>query len=369
VPQIANFNRINYSPTFFNSDNKELKYLTNSSFIWASEPDKALFVNNLNLYGFRDVNWSTDKSKDKVRVMFIGDSFVEGFMAKDDETIPYQFNTLANTKNMNVEAMNFGIGGTDLTHYFKLIRDAVPLFKPDYLVLVLIANDMQETQFNPSLLENPIQAEINSYFKPRVYKIISDLINGKSIAKVWNGKAFNFFSAVPSKGNPWSDETYERECSKFVIPVISNAMKKGTFNPFMVNEYDVYAKSLREPIDITKQLNTIKNYSEQFCKSFMLVYIPSRNQVSDYYLQYQKDYCENKQPQSLMGDEYQIHAGKLREVTNLLGIKFLDLTESIKAEEINGKHLYWNYDEHFNSRGYSLSAGNIFEWWYNNIER
>ena len=59
----------------------------NASFRWNSKPDGASFVSHLNLYGFRDRQWNVAPSRGTERVMFVGDSLTEGFMATDDETI------------------------------------------------------------------------------------------------------------------------------------------------------------------------------------------------------------------------------------------------------------------------------------------
>ncbi|MCL5992398.1 MAG: hypothetical protein M1419_09915, partial [Bacteroidetes bacterium] len=110
IPEVTNFNRINYSPVFFGTNPSELKYLSNASFIWASDPDGVESLINLNLYGFRGNNFCIEPDPDKPRIAFMGDSFVEGYLAKEDETIISNFGKEVKLHGKNYELVNLGIG-------------------------------------------------------------------------------------------------------------------------------------------------------------------------------------------------------------------------------------------------------------------
>lgn len=95
----------------------------------------------------------------------------------------------------------------------------------------------------------------------------------------------------------------------------------------------------------------------------MIVYLPSRSQVSDAYLPFQAMYSVNKQPHSLMGKEYNSHAIDLARECRVFDIPFLDLTPVLRARERQGKRLFWSYDEHMRPQGYRLAAEKTFAIW------
>ena len=86
-------------------------------------------------------------------------------MTDDHRTIPYAFETQANKMNVPLEAMNFGVAGANISHYYKLIKDAVPIFKPEYLFILFFANDFPISQTIPSLFENSFQPLFTNILK------------------------------------------------------------------------------------------------------------------------------------------------------------------------------------------------------------
>ena len=361
VPDVINFNRMEYSQLgFSDGDGGGAKYLQNASFTWASGPDGVENKHALNLYGFRDDGFSLKKSAGRERVLFIGDSFTEGFMASDDETITDYFSRLADKDGLSIEALNMGIASSDMPEYLKLMRDAVPLFTPDDLIMVFYANDFPVPPF---ALGDALTPEYSSRFLPRVYYILKNMISGKVVARRWRAKPFPFFAATPSPLNPLSNEEYAAKVRRFADPLVLTAMEEGRFNPFAVDEFDKFKKYLRVGFDFTPYLESVKGFAENKSVRLHIVYIPSRSQVSDAYLKKQALYTSGGEATSLMGTEYQLHARLIGEATTKLNVPFLNLTPLLKEREAKGERLYWDYDEHMRPAGYEAIGGYIFEWW------
>lgn len=362
MPEIGNFNRMNYSE-IIHSPLSSSGYLANASFKWSSEPDNAEFVHNLNLYGFRDSDWTVEHKKGKERIVFIGDSFVEGFMAGDDETIPQGFRQEAGKNNDTFEVLNLGIGASDIKNYFSLIADSTPLFQPERLFLIFYANDFPKTgQFSPSWLNPTFAPEYADVFVPRLYSIIQRIHDNAPVARLWNSRPFPFIAATPDPRNPWSDKMAEERYMSIVEPAIAKAMKQGQFNPYSVNSYTLYKIKLQMPFAAGNHLRALKSFTRQHSVRLYIVYIPANHQVSDAYLQYHKQFDADKNPQSLQGKQYQIHARILGAVCKQLKIPFLDLTPLFREREANGERLYWNYDEHMKGKSYLLAGKYIYTW-------
>ncbi len=359
VPEVVNFNRMEYSQLGF-SDGGETRYLQNASFTWASGPDGVENTHALNLYGFRDDGFCLKKAAGKERVLFIGDSFTEGFMASDDETIPDYFASLAAEDGLSIEALNMGVASSDIPEYLKLMRDAVPLFNPDDLIMVFYANDFPVPPFE---LGEALTPEYSSLFVPRLYYVVKNMLSGKIVARRWRAKPFPFFAPVPSPLNPLSNEEYAAKVRRFADPLVLTAMEEGRFNPFAVDEFDKFKKYLRAGFDFRTYLKSIKGFAESKSARLRIVYIPSRSQVSDAYLENQALYTSGGAATSLTGEEYQLHARLIGEAAADLNVPFLDLTPKLKAHEARGERLYWDFDEHMRPTGYEAVGRYIFEWW------
>ncbi|MCB0600659.1 MAG: hypothetical protein KDC28_05505 [Saprospiraceae bacterium] len=87
LPEIKNLNRIDLDVNVLQETHRI--YQRDQDWYWQSALDtEALFVHRMNQYGFRDQEWCVTKPHDVRRILMIGDSFVEGVMASQDQTIP-----------------------------------------------------------------------------------------------------------------------------------------------------------------------------------------------------------------------------------------------------------------------------------------
>jgi hypothetical protein len=361
IPEIQNFNRINYQ--ILDGEQAPTEYLRNIKMLWKSYPDtNYAFIHELNTYGYRDKEWKEKKSAHK-RVFILGDSFVEGMMTTNDKTIPVGFENGASKDGKSIEVFNCGMMGIGLNEYIKFITDAVPIFKPDELILVMYSNDMPfQRAYQPTTVITPKK---NNYFKPRLLELIGRIRASDPIPLQFMKEEIPFYKGVPDKSNPWTFN--EAELAPHVRPDIAEAMKAGDFNNFRTNWYPNEKNFFSSQIDVNSKFQFIKNYLDKNNCKLTVYYIPSRLQVSDYYYQFEKTYCQINCPEtsSLMGEEYQIHAQILGDICKTNGIKYQDLTPIIRAKEDAGQHLYWSYDDHMRGDSYLMLGEEIYNTWSN----
>ena len=359
LPALANFNRIEYAPTTLTAEMRSKRYLMNTTISWTSEPDRAGSALHLNLYGFRDAQWDVAHKRAR-RIVFVGDSFVEGFMAADDESIPAVFASRAKAAGQDVEVFNLGIGGTDLSDYLKLIQDAVPALLPDEVVLVFYANDFAgQAPFSQAQVRPAFEARYRSPWMPRIAQVARRLIAGEPVALAWKAAAKPFLAAVPDPSNPWTAQG--TELAKYVDPDIADAMRRATFNPHSVNELAEYAHYFRQPVDVSAHLTWLRDFLKARNVQLRLAYIPYPAQVSDYYIPFKHRYG-GRDVKSMLGPEYSVQAAHIADVSARLSVPFLDLTPAIRAREATGDHLYWDYDHHFRPAGYKFAADALYAW-------
>lgn len=357
VPAFENFNRLAYSPTYSNIARGANAYLRNDSFVIASEPDAIDAVYDLNLYGFRDRDWPVVSRSH--RVMFVGDSFVEGYLTDESHTIPKRFESAATQRGLRVEALNFGVTGAGLKEYMQLIYDAVPLFGPQDVVLVLYANDLPAGAFDAEgMASTPFKP--SNRLRPRLLDALLRASRQERIPLAWHRPPVQYFPPVPHPGNPWS--RFEKRYT-FVEPRFASAMKAGRMNPFLTNEIHWYYRTLTIPVDVKPFMSTLHGFLREHGARLFVVYIPARHQVTKNYREYAKAFCAADKLHDLTGDVYQEHAATLRRTLDELQIPFMDLTAYLREREATGKRMYLRYDGHFEREAYTETGEQIFEWW------
>ncbi len=357
LPAVTNFNRVNYTAFARAGTGSFLgqrQPAVNAAFRWNSKPDGASFVSHLNLYGFRDRDWGVAAARGTKRVMFVGDSLVEGFMAADDETIPRGYERAAKSE----EVMNCGIGGNGIPEYLALIHDAVPLFHPQTLIVVLYANDLPTGATSALEVAPFLPNELNPW-TPRLVPTIARALRGKSVPRRWHSPPVLFVPVVPDPLNPWTNPLPE---FSRVDPAIADAMRTGGFNPFVVDLLNKSAAALQQPIDLTGALRELQSFTRAQKTELRVVYLPFSTQVSDHYIPFQKKYATHHEVTSLLDSRYQIHRAALARNCAALAIPFLDLTPLLRAVEEKGEHLYWDYDEHMRGASYLRVGATIDRW-------
>ena len=356
VAEIRNFNRIRHS-ALLTAKGQSPPPLRNARYRFESRPDEFSFVHELNLYGFRDRQWRIQRRPGTTRVVFVGDSFTEGAGAPQNATLVDGFREAANDPSL--ETMNFGIQGTGVGHYFTLLGDVVPLFRPDQVVLVLMANDFgnMATPDPRMLLGRMGKPVVNSPWEPRLLRLVADLRSSGTIARAWHGTPFPFFAAVPNPRNPWSDPRERRRLEQFVKPELASAMMAGSLNPHLPLGHEAQHYWFPRPSPIGQQLAILRDYLAHHECRLAVVYFPARNQVTDAYLKF--DALYNPPPiTSLTGPEYQRPAADTATACKALGVPFVDLTPPLRAWEATGRRCYWSYDNHPKAATY-LEVGRL----------
>ncbi len=361
-PQSAfpHLDRINYSPRAVSGPLLGQATLGHATIRFESAPDQAVSLHYLNLNGFRDREWEPSKTRGK-RILMVGDSMVEGFLAREEESIPRVYERLALESGAALEVWNLGIGGAGLDEYVRLLRDIVPAAAPDEVLLVLHANDLLGSAnfdlSNPSL--SPLPSKKTDTWTPRLFSVIRKTVKKEPLARAWHTRPFGFFAAVPDPANPWTSNSPEFE--RFVVPEIAAAMRAGRFNPFNVDEVHVFAKYLPHPFDPQPWLEAVKRLLAEHDTKLFIAYIPQTGQASDHYLPFRQQFSKPNAP-SLTSPVYQAGAAAVARAADTLAIPFLDLTPHFRDSEERGNRLYWSYDEHLLPAGYAFAAHQLYHW-------
>ena len=356
MPEILNFNRINYLKGAAASINSARSTLASASFNVYSELDGLQFTHKLNLYGFRDRNWRMQKQPGDTRVAFVGASMTEGVMADIDETMTAGFREAAPG---NIETQNFGIGASGISVYLPLVRDLVPAYNPQSIIIVLSENVIRPVKFHSSWLENPLVPELSSPWMPRIVQVLQYRKRHRQIIWRWHSQPFDFLPSVPDPINPWTDNKRAAYFENFIAPPIAQAMRNGKFNPFMADQLRTLEKTTARQVNLRPHFHALKKYLDKSSVNIGVVYVPNQVQVSDHYIAFQRE-LSTSTIDSFKDEKYQVHARYLTRLFSELDIPFLDLTPILRRAEDTGQRLYQNYDSHMKPEG--ILAG-----WTNNL--
>ena len=254
------------------------------------------------------------------------------------------------------EVMNAGMVGQGLVVYLQMVADLIPIYKPDVAVLCVYANDLGPDE--PTVPPFYLEPEFYDLYKPRLFEVIQQIRNGNPLLPRWIGKSQPFLPAVPLKTNPWTLN------EKVLVPRIkenlASEMKKGAFNPARTNGLFVEEHYLKSIPNLGETIPFFQYICAQNGVEPLVIYIPSRNQVTNHYLKYEREMCLEacNDSMSLMSEAYQLHQKIIAKQCSEFDVNFIDLTSEIKEKEALGSHLYWNYDEHMRGTSY-LHLGRV----------
>lgn len=128
------------------------RHARNVSKVFTNEDGtKALVVQNGN--GHRGTEYGARRSKEKIRIMFLGDSFTEGSQVNEEEL----FTTILERANPNWEVINAGVGGYGTVQEYLYLMNEGLHFNSDLVVLMVYENDFSDNclSYSPSMGPRP----------------------------------------------------------------------------------------------------------------------------------------------------------------------------------------------------------------------
>lgn len=117
------------------------------------------FYGNVNSLGYRDKEWSVEKSSNTTRIIVTGESLALGFYSyKENSDFPHQLENKINRKyrksNYKVEVLNAGAPSNSSLQCEYRIKNELLKFHPDVLIVVIGCNDLGDE--NPKMLPTRI---------------------------------------------------------------------------------------------------------------------------------------------------------------------------------------------------------------------
>jgi len=239
----------------------------------------------------------------RYRIIFLGDSFTYGVDTGDAGTFVAQLESLA----PSIETVNMGVAGYGIDQMYLWYMREQSRFAADLLVLALIDDDLRRMKLSVFLTQNP---------KPRLF-LRGDAVTVTNVpVPTWG--------AVGRSG--WLED--------FPNGLALVRILRSIYEMFL-QSYDPWALAEH----IFADLNRLSGQKHQ---RFVLVYLPTKA--------------------DLASDRRSEVAGHLEEFTARERIRFLDLTDRLKAaRKPSDAPLFAARATHYSEAGYKLIAESLLE--------
>lgn len=352
---------------------KGLIFAPNSKAIFDTEEFQ--FEANINDIGLRDRNFEIDK-KDKFRVLCFGDSWTFGWGVQVENSWPKQLETFLHQKgHKNVEIINCGQGGQYTSTYKIYVSRAVPLLKPDMVIIGVNQLDdlsqLYENNFKTELssnkqLKNLPKAFIKSSFGNYLL-LLKKMSSGKE------GNAIHVKDNWKSSSKGLIEDFSRIQKLRFLAldEKVQNLFTSGNLNTGLLNYYINFPDRIaifNNPEnnatkfaiqEMKKDFEEMKSICSEHGAKLVFANMPEPA-FTGHYVNYNpndvlnKYYLENNKIDSI----YQ-------SVANASNIDYVELTDHFISLTPKDKY-FFHYDGHPCERGYKEIGINIGKWLIDN---
>jgi hypothetical protein len=314
----------------------------------------------LNSHGLRDRERSYEAPPDTVRILALGDSFVEGFGVPLEQTVTQVLEASLRRSGYPVEVVNGATTGYSTDQQYLFYRTEGVRYSPRVVVLFLYYND---------ILYNEMQQYMGGLAKPvfvfrdgglRLYR---SPVPRPSPTPAPPAKPAH---AAADAESPSALIRWIQERLWFGAPRAYNALgRMGLWPPNRPRgarlEVRVYERRRIPEIEGAWEktaglLGELAREAASHQARVLVVYVPSRMEVNDraWQLTRERDGMDEK------GWDRGLVARRVGEIGQALGLPVLDLTPALRRADhgfLGGP--YYTYDGHWNALGHRVAADEV----------
>ncbi|MEN3044238.1 MAG: hypothetical protein ABDH37_03345 [Candidatus Hydrothermales bacterium] len=343
-----------------------------------------------NSFGLRDKERKIRKSYGKKRIIFLGDSFLEGIFCKNTLS-GYCEDSLLKFGINFIECVNFGVSNTDIRHYFYRLKEIGLKMSPDAVFLFFASqNDFVKVGYGnkpiPLVAEHPLPSLLGKLmprftwlvinrtqfplFVSKARKVKDEFEYLKEVARLPYSEGVRLLSEYMSKfyfpdvhpekieeilrrggENLWNElkekkEDQEYLTGKWIESLIKSALRKEKKGR-MDTKVDF------KMVEATA--SWILKMNEELKKKNIVLYvflIPFAIDVDPSYKEYFKAFINEEDFKS-----QRILRERLFDLLKSKGVNVIDLKEVLNGIERS----YRKWDSHFTEKGHRIVAKKVLE--------
>ncbi|MSR78461.1 MAG: hypothetical protein EXS63_09630, partial [Candidatus Omnitrophica bacterium] len=285
--------------------------------------------------GYRTLTFDPQKKK----VMVVGDSLTFGYWVDYEKSWPALVDREVQKEFPDYQVVNAGIPGLSTIDEFILLKDLVPKYKPEYvLVGFSVGNDYYDNYKDRELLK---ALEIQSFSDAESIKRKTSLLQ-----RIFDAQ-FDF---------PFREKLKVR--SYLLSFIWMRLTPTGVAQNYWTFTYPHNAKFLKG-VEITQAvLVRLNEYLKSYGCQLMVVILPTKEQID--YERYEQDYAKRNGLASLVGyhfpprDQLPYYTDLMDRILNEQAIPHINLYPEFIRDK--GKSLFFERDFHPSEEGYKLIA-------------
>jgi len=332
----------------------------------------------INSLGFRGREWHVEKAPTTKRILAIGDSFTFGMGVEQDQTWPALLEKRIRADGHAVEIANLGRPGADPAAYADVARRAIPLLKPDIILVAIlqgddlaqtirqVGTDMRSAPTTFSLQAGHFFRKLARTFFPHSVQILHD----------WSATKGTFRSKERQLQKIWQDQAqklaagYRGERKERFARMGTTAREmflNGQLNPGFVSmamadpDYFLTPLQTKRP-RVQKGLARMRDLLQEIQRAagkadVVVLSVPLGLYVS------KRSWEEGKEIGFTVTPEM-LHTttpdDSLQEICARAGIPFFSITAQFRKS--TATPLYYRYDGHFTPAGHELFTNLLRPW-------
>ena len=312
------------------------------------------YVARINNLGFRDRDFNRGKAAGR-RAIVLGDSFTYGWGVNNDDPWP----KVLERSLRDVEIANLGAPGGYPRSYADLAEKAIPLLRPDLVIVAVVQSD----DLNQSAEKSPSR-RVSHWFGDH-YPNLLQWIGGSDIKKI-DVSAADLAGIWKKQVTDFTAQMAPAERQKFdgLAAPIREAFQEGQLNPgllyysiryssFLLDTCDLEAPATRAEIDeMSAQLARINELAKRWGAEALVVSIPYPPYASGHSLEAMREMGFATRPdllESTKPDE------AIERAARRAGLPFLTVTREFR-QEARRRDLFFRLDGHPNALGHQVYA-------------
>jgi hypothetical protein len=305
----------------------------------------------VNSLGLRGPERPYQKPPGVARVLALGDSFVEGFMADDASTVPARLEAALGAHGCRTEVLNGGTVGYSTDQEYLFYREEGRKYAPDVVVLFVYHNDLPYLTLD----------HYNAYPKP----LLSFESQPPAVANAPVPRYEPEPPAPPAPPEPgppsYLVEFVKDRLERSSARTYNRLAAWGLWDPLRKLEMNEELRLYRVPelghlrpawSAFTWTVQALSREVAADGGKLVIAYVPSRMEVSD-------GLWELTQERYGLDASFQrgAVAQRVKYIAGRLGVPMLDLTPPLAAAEGRFTPTYFATDSHWNARGMQVAAG------------
>ena len=143
---------------------------SNANLIYLPKPNTGEF----NSQGYRGNIFSMERKEEKIRILFLGDSVVEGFQIHPKE----RFTEILNERlGYNYEVINLGVQGYNFLQEMEYLKVKGIKYNPDYVIFGITYNDLSPNSGELNIFRQKLDNMVKGSFYVDYYELKNKIEN------------------------------------------------------------------------------------------------------------------------------------------------------------------------------------------------